>query len=321
MCSGFKEFSYAMTSVGHPAWFPAEQGVDEALSNLRQSRRYWILRMVIDSNNINETRKNVWVETVRAEAFSGPGSTLLSLTTLGVDVFAGKNNPECKDWMVFWIFERFHENNPVGFQLVSMALTDVQDAANDQTIEICEDFEKYCNYGHLPGPPVRLYCPGTCGCNNVGSSLAVESTEFGCPFHCGFSTYALFFLLNRSCAQALDYELTADPQWIALLGHWTIATSRWADDMKLFFGSHISGLLLQWGCFAQTICDWEFGRDGGMLLCLPAGGLKAISFWCSAACKCNFSRMPGCPRSCVFGQPVPTQSIQIQYTHPIYDAD
>ncbi len=57
MCSGFKEFSYTMTAMGHPEWFPATQRVDEALSNLRQSRRYWILRMVIDSNNINETRK------------------------------------------------------------------------------------------------------------------------------------------------------------------------------------------------------------------------------------------------------------------------
>jgi len=84
MCSGFKEFSYTVTALGHPAGFADERSVDEALSDLRQPRCYWILRRVIDLKAISETRTNVWVDTLVAAGFSGPGSTLLALTTADV---------------------------------------------------------------------------------------------------------------------------------------------------------------------------------------------------------------------------------------------
>jgi hypothetical protein len=315
MCSGFKEFSYAMTSLEYPVWFPSEQSVDEALSNLRQSRRYWILRMVIDSNNISETRTNVWVKTLLAGGFSGPGSTLLALTTLGVEYFAKKDNPECYDWLNSFQASNFFDDG-MGMELLATAYASIQDAANDQTLENCEDLTKYCNIFHLPGPTVRLFCAWTCGCDNPGSSLAIYAIEYGCSYTCEFASYTLYFLLNRSCVQPLVKELKADPQWVELMGHWKIATSRWAGEMSFLFGNHMAGLLVNWGCFASNILQISWGYDSFLLLCLPAGGLKSISFWCPASCQCNTTVIPGCPRSCVSGQPVPTQSTHIQYSWP-----
>jgi hypothetical protein len=273
MCSGFTEFSYTMTSMGHPAWYPAEASVDEALFNLRQSRRYWILRMVIDSNNIAETETNQWVSILKAG----------------------------------------------GYKSTAMVLVDVQDATNDQTLELCEDLAKYCNQYHLPGPSARLYCPAKCGCDHPGSSLAIATSEFGCPMQCAFDDYKLFFTFNRSCVQPLSHELTSDPHWIDLMGHWAIATSRWESIKGRQFGIHFTGMMLKWGCFAALILDWEqYGRTA---ICAPVSGLKSVAFWCPAACACNYTDLPSCPRSCVFRQPVPTQSIAIEYVHPYWGAD
>jgi hypothetical protein len=319
MCEGFKEFSYTMTATGSASWC-AElnsdrtiKSTDLAISNLRQSRRYYMIRGIIRSN-FTEIFGSPWIGGFQGAPLAHPNYGIFALSKAPFEYFARNSNNRCEDILNPEDVDRFKKHLIKGTDIMDwpvsssspstlvQAFAGIQDATGDVSDDFrnCEDFKTLCNVLLAPGAVVRLFCPATCGCDNPGSTLVFAESQEGCSSFCQYLPRFVTSMNKRTCTQPLDSELVSNPIFLETMSN--LAMAGQTIDVQEFVMA--AGLLSKMGCSAQL-----FFSSIGFSNCISTAGLKPLTWVCPATCECNTSTKPYCPWSCVIGQPVPTQSI------------
>jgi len=292
ICSGFMEFSYALTAVGSVAWGTDSSSTEEAIVKLFASSRYQVIQDVIKSGQDRSVwGKDKMLSAHYASALHGPGWSVQNLAKAPIEYFASHLNTGCDDLLV----TEEEEKDLGNFVLKPIALAAVRDLSGNQSLSLCAELVAYCNDFESPGPTVRMLCPTTCGCNNPASALAVAEAADGCPKECKTHWISKLVEQVRDCTDTPKHMLLKDPYWKEHAENLRKATSRFPSASRILV-STAADMMLKYGCEMQKHLN-----KTGMSLCGPHPSLRTIAFWCPATCLCNSTydaKSVFCPKSC-----------------------